>query len=125
RRFLEEKGCLIIKDSSANKTGVICSSFEVLCGLTLGDDLFLKEKDKLVMEILERLKECASNEANLLLRTLKEQEEGGYLTEISDEISSRINRFCYQLLDHLETVPLSSNPKDPLIKFFLDYCLPT
>jgi glutamate dehydrogenase len=123
RRFLEEKGCLIIKDSSANKTGVICSSFEVLCGLTLGDDLFLKEKETLVKEILERLKTCASNEAQLMLRTLKE--EGGYLTSISDRISERINQFTYQLLDHLESSPLSSDRNDPLIKFFLNYSLKT
>ncbi len=123
RRFLEEKGCLIIKDSSANKTGVICSSFEVLCGLTLGDEEFLKQKEQLVKEILERLKECASNEAQLLLRTLKE--EGGYLTAISDKISERINQFTYQLLDHLEGIPLSTNANDPLIKTFQSYCLTT
>src|SRR5262249_36634841 len=30
RHYLEEAGALIIKDSSANKGGVICSSFEIL-----------------------------------------------------------------------------------------------
>lgn len=123
RRFLEENGCLIIKDSSANKTGVICSSFEVLCGLTLGDELFFKEKDVLVREILERLRECAANEAQLMIRTLNEQ--GGYLTAISDAISSRINQFTYQLLDHLEGITLIDDPNDPLTKYFLTYCLPT
>ena len=34
RERLEKLGIVLIKDSSANKTGVICSSFEVLCGLT-------------------------------------------------------------------------------------------
>lgn len=123
RRILEEKGALIIKDSSANKTGVICSSFEVLCGLVLEDDLFLKWKDTLVEEILERLRECASNEADLLLNTLKK--EGGYLTYISDQISARINQYTYELLDYLEEVPLSNDPSDPLIKYFLNYALPT
>lgn len=123
RRFLEENGVLIIKDSSANKTGVICSSFEILSGLTLSDEEFIANKAQLVSEILERLKLCASNEANLLLRTLKE--EGGYLTDISDLISKRINQFTYQLLDFLDEMELSKNPQDPLVRRFLRYCLPT
>jgi glutamate dehydrogenase len=123
RRFLENKGVLIIKDSSANKTGVICSSFEVLCGLVLDDELFLQYKEILINEILERLKECAANEADLLLDTFKQ--EGGYLTDISDKISERINRYTYELLDYLDNVPISNDPADPLIKYFLNYALPT
>ncbi|MGE4573323.1 NAD-glutamate dehydrogenase domain-containing protein [Parachlamydia sp.] len=123
RRFLEENGVLIVKDSSANKTGVICSSFEILCGLALSDEEFIANKDQLVMEILDRLKKCASNEAQLLLRTLAEQ--GGYLTDISELISKRINQFTYQLLDFLDEMELSKDPHDPLIRRFLRYCLPT
>jgi glutamate dehydrogenase len=122
RRFLEEEGCLIVKDSSANKAGVICSSFEVLSGLTLGDDLFETNKKVIVEELLKRLVQCASNEANLLLTTLKQ--EGGYLTAISDKISDQINRFTYEILDHLAEVKLSDDLKDPLIKTYLDYALP-
>jgi len=123
RRFLEEKGCLIIKDSSANKAGVICSSFEVLCGLTLNDETFLEYKTNLVEEVLEKLKDCASNEAKLLLQTLKEQD--GYLTDISDQISARINHFTYQLLDYLDEITLANTPNDSLTKYFLSYCLHT
>ncbi len=122
RRNLEKLGVLIIKDSSANKCGVICSSFEVLSGLTLGDDEFVKVKAELVKEILDRLNQCALNEADLLLRTHKET--GEFLTDISEKISQRINEFTYTLLDFLDTIPLSSDPKDPLIKTFFDYCLP-
>lgn len=123
REFLEDRGVLIVKDSSANKTGVICSSFEVLCGLVLEDEAFLKEKRQLVKEILERLKRCADNEASLMLRT--HAEKGGYLTEISDQISNRINQFTYQLLDFFDTIPLSLDPRNPLIKEFLNYALPS
>lgn len=122
RRALEKLGVLIIKDSSANKTGVICSSFEVLCGLAIDDETFIANKDTLVKEILERLAECASNEVQLLLRTHKETNE--FLTDISHEISIRINEFTYQLLDYLDTIPWPTDPNDPLIKCFLDYCLP-
>lgn len=120
RTILEKLGVLIIKDSSANKTGVICSSFEVLCGLCLGDEKFLELKPILVEEILERLRQCALYEANLLLQT--HYETGKFLTEISAEISDRINLFTYQILDYLDPLTLSKNPNDPLMKCFFSYC---
>ena len=123
RLSLEKLGVLIIKDSSANKTGVICSSFEVLCGLALGDEEFIANKEQLVKEIIERLQVCAFNEARILLKT--HQESGGYLSEISELISERINHYTYQILDYLEEQPLPTNLDHPLIKCFLSYCLPT
>ena len=122
RRILEQLGVLIIKDSTANKTGVICSSFEVLCGLALQDDQFLNDKALLISEILERLKKCASQEANLLLTTHKET--GEFLTDISQQISERINQFTYDLLGHLEKLPWNNDLNDPLTKCYLEYCLP-
>lgn len=123
RRALEKLGVLIIKDSSANKTGVICSSFEVLCGLALSDEQFIAHKQTLIKEILERLKLCAFEEASLLLRTYKETHE--YLTDISQKVSEKINLFKFQLLDHLDTLSWSHDPKDPMTLCFLSYCLPT
>nr|MBA2727386.1 glutamate dehydrogenase [Parachlamydiaceae bacterium] len=123
RDTLENLGVLIIKDSSANKTGVICSSFEVLCGLALGDEKFLENKKILVKEILERLQVCATNEAKLLLRT--HEKTGQNLTEITNEVSERINLYTDQLLNYLDAQPLDSNPTSPLMACFLDYCLPT
>lgn len=123
RRALEKLGVLIIKDSSANKTGVICSSFEVLCGLALNDEQFMAHKSLLVPEILERLVACAAHEVQLLLRTHKETNE--FLTDISHEISIRINEFTYQLLDYLDGIPWPEDANNPLTKCFLDYCLPT
>lgn len=123
RRMLEKLGVLIIKDSSANKTGVICSSFEVLCGLCLGDEKFIAHKATLVSEILERLKICAGREAQLLLRSHKET--GEFLTDISQQISDKINQFTYQLLDYLDRIPWSKDPENPITKNFLNYCLAT
>lgn len=122
RRALEKLGVLIIKDSSANKTGVICSSFEVLCGLALKNGEFIANKNALVAEILERLKQCASQEAQLLLRTHKETKE--YLTDISQQISERINQYTYELLNYLDTIPWSIDPDDLLTRCFFSYCLP-
>jgi len=123
RRKLEKSGVFIIQDSSANKGGVICSSFEVLCGLTIGDATFMAYKDILVQEILERIQACASNEANLLLSTHKES--GEYLTEISAKLSKKINLYTDQILDFLEPQQLQNDPANPFIKCFLNYCLPT
>lgn len=120
RRRLEKLGTLIIKDSSANKTGVICSSFEVLSGLTLGDELFMKEKEALVKEILDRLKELSQKEANLLLKT--HQLTGEFLTDISERISFRINQFTYQLLDYFESISLDEGENKGLLDCFLTYC---
>ena len=123
RRILEEKGVLIIKDSSANKGGVICSSFEVLCGLAIDEQTFLKHKKALVAEILERLKLYAAYEADILLKTHKET--GEFLTSLSDRISENINQYTYELLDYLDQQPLSNSMEDPMIRCFLLYCLPT
>jgi glutamate dehydrogenase len=123
RRALEKLGVLIIKDSSANKTGVICSSFEILAGLTLGDKEFSANKEALVKEIMERLAVCVRKEARLLLETYRDT--GQFLTALSDKVSENINKYTYQILDYLETRPLSQNVKDPMIQCFLDYCLPT
>lgn len=122
RHLLEDLGVLIIKDSSANKAGVIASSFEVLYGLVLDDKEVLKYKTVLVEEILNILKQCAHNEAILMINTHKATKQP--LTTISDKISDKINEFTYILLEHLEKIDLSKDPNDPMIKCFLNYCPP-
>lgn len=122
RRALEKLDVLIIKDSSANKGGVTCSSFEVLSTLCLSEEEFLKEKPRLVKEILGIIRAQAKDEAQLLLRT--HQHTSMYLTEISDLISEKINHYMYELLDHLQTIALSQDPKDPLIQALFNYCPP-
>lgn len=122
RRALEKLGVLIFRDSSANKGGVICSSYEVLCTLTLTEEEFKEEKDVLISQILELIKKAALNEALLMLHT--HQKDQSFLTDLSEEVSQRINTFKYELLDYLETVSLSNNPQDPLIRSLFLYCPP-
>ncbi len=122
RRFLEKLGVLIIKDSSANKGGVMCSSFEVLASLCLSEEEFCKEKKHLVEEILGVIQAKSKEEADLLLRN--HQATGAFLTDISDKISERINHYMYALLEYLQGVTLSNDPKDPLTVALLNYCLP-
>lgn len=122
RRTLEKLGTLIIKDSSSNKGGVTCSSFEVLSSLCLSEEEFLKEKPVLVAQILEIIKAQARDEARLMLRTHKQT--GGFLTDISEEISAKINGFMYELLDYFQTITLSNDPNNPLIQALINYCPP-
>lgn len=123
RYALEKLGVLIVKDSSANKGGVICSSFEVLCLLALGPYEFIHHKNQLIKEVLERIRECCLNEVKLLLKTHKASKE--FLTDISEQISQRINRYKYEILDHLEKIQLTKDVGDSYIRCFLRYCLPT
>jgi glutamate dehydrogenase len=122
RRELERLGVLVIKDSSANKGGVICSSFEVLTGLVLSESEFIANKPTLMQEILEIIKMRALDEATLMLKV--HRETNAYLTDISEWISEKINLFMYELLDYLQTQTLPSNPSDPLIQCLLNYCPP-
>lgn len=119
RHNLEKEGVLIIKDSSANKGGVICSSYEVLSGLVLAEEEFLEHKETLAKEFLEIIKERAKEEASLLLATHKETHIP--LTELSEKVSERINAFKYQILDTLLPIKLSSDPKDHLVQCLLQY----
>lgn len=122
RRSLEKMGVLIFKDSSANKGGVTCSSFEVLSSLALSEEEFLKEKSTIVSEILEIIRIRAKEEALLMLKTHRETQ--AFLTDISEWISERINMYKDQLIAYLQTVTLSQDPHDPLTRCLLNYCPP-
>ena len=56
----------IVKDSSANKCGVICSSMEIVASMSLSDDEFLEMKDLYVSQVIDRLRELARLEAQLI-----------------------------------------------------------
>jgi glutamate dehydrogenase len=120
RRALEKIGVIIIKDSSANKGGVICSSFEVLSGLVLSEEEFIKHKSTLVEEILTVIENRCRDEAQTLLAAHGQKP----LTEVSELISQQINHYTDELLLFLNKETLSNDPKDPLIKCLLNYCLP-
>ena len=71
RGYLSAAGVSIIKDSSANKCGVICSSFEVLASMLLSEQEFLENKVEFVRQVVERLQLLARYEAQLLFREQK------------------------------------------------------
>lgn len=67
RKSLSELGCLIIKDSSANKCGVICSSYEISACMLVSEAEFLAMKAEYVEQVLVKLRELARREAMLLM----------------------------------------------------------
>jgi glutamate dehydrogenase len=118
RHHLEELGVLIFKDSSANKGGVICSSYEVLCMLALGEELFTQHKTQLVEEILQIIATRCNQEATLLLEAHRTTNQP--LTRLSDALSVKINTTKDLLLAHLTNEELTP----ALIRCFLAYCPP-
>ncbi|MCB9680464.1 MAG: hypothetical protein H6733_03260 [Alphaproteobacteria bacterium] len=68
RAQLSARGVSIVKDSSANKCGVICSSFEIAACMVLDEAQFLAVKDVFVQQVLDRLRTLARSEAELLFK---------------------------------------------------------
>ena len=92
RRGLEDAGLLVIKDSSANKGGVICSSYEVLAGLVLDDAEFLSIKATFVKEVVTIIRARAESEAKALISAWKRRAGRVRLSDLSQQISAEINR---------------------------------
>lgn len=67
REELSKLDVLIYKDSSANKCGVICSSYEIQASMLLEDDAFMAIKEQYAAEVLEKLRIFARLEARALL----------------------------------------------------------
>ncbi|MBU2497446.1 MAG: NAD-glutamate dehydrogenase, partial [Proteobacteria bacterium] len=91
RTEIQKKGVIVLRDASANKCGVISSSYEVLANLLMSEKEFLANKEAYVKDVMAILDKRAEDEANLIFR--RNREEGGkqYFTEISNAISREIN----------------------------------
>ena len=90
RKELFKAGCLIFKDSSANKCGVICSSYEIGASMLLNEKQFLEIKAEFVEQVLVKLRELARSEAELLMAEGRRHPHTP-LTELSTELSKVIN----------------------------------
>ncbi len=91
RSGLATKGVYVVKDSSANKCGVICSSFEVLANLLVDTDTLLEIKPQFVREVVDRLRELARLEAELLFDAHR-RDPSIALPEHSVRLSREVNR---------------------------------
>jgi len=105
RRKLQEKGVVILRDASANKCGVISSSYEILANLMLTDREFLFHKERYVEDVIARLNQRASDEAQLIFNRYEQLGGGTLYTEISDGISREINQAYARLFEFFEDHP--------------------
>ena len=91
REFLSSHGVLIVKDSSANKCGVICSSLEILSSMLLTEDEFMEIKAIFIEEVLEKLRFLAKLEANALFKEFRHRPSSS-LPAISVHLSQSITK---------------------------------
>jgi len=89
--LFEHSGLPVVKDSSANKCGVICSSMEIVASMALSDDEFVAIKPAYVEQTLARLRHLAALEASLLFAEARSR-PGEPLPALSERISRAILR---------------------------------
>lgn len=92
RANLEKAGLLAIKDSSANKGGVICSSYEVLAGLVMSEKEFIARKPRYVREVIDIIRALSDDEAKALVSAWIRRGREVALSALSPEFSEEINR---------------------------------
>eukprot|EP00980_Cylindrotheca_fusiformis_P007187 scaffold1514_cov118-Cylindrotheca_fusiformis.AAC.7 len=114
KALFEEAGVVIVKDSSANKGGVITSSYEIISAMLLSEDTFFEHKEEIVGEVLAKLRDLAKMEAELLFR--EGRVYGKALPEVSQIISNCINSATDALSAALDT--LSKEDRDQLLPLF-------
>jgi len=113
REILYRQGVHIVKDSSANKCGVITSSCEVAGSMLLSTDEFMGIKIELVQDMVTNLRHLARLEAELLFREYKNYP--GMLPHFSERISFAIGKVTDAITDLLA----DQNPGDPLFEELL------
>lgn len=99
RDVLERAGVLVIRDSSANKGGVICSSYEVFAQLTIGEEQVGVYKVQIAQEVLAKIAHLCRLEMTLLLNTHKKT--GLPCSLISKQISTKILEVASKVRDEL------------------------
>jgi len=99
RRSLSNEGIIILKDSSANKCGVICSSFEIGACMLLDETEFMDIKEEFVEQVLAKLRALARSEAELLAR-LHQHHPHSPLPEMSIQISEVMSRTADAVINH-------------------------
>lgn len=120
RTKLSEAGAMIIKDSSANKCGVICSSYEIIACMLLNEKEFLDIKDQFVDQVLAKLRILARREAALLLRVHQHRPNIPL-----PELSIRLSRVMMRTSDGIEAALDSLAPEDAeLVRQLVDDHLP-
>lgn len=92
-----------MRDASANKCGVISSSYEIIANLLLSEREFMEQKKRYATDVLAILEKRAADEARLILQ--RRRESGGTLlcSDISETISQNINGLYSRLFQFFVT----------------------
>ncbi len=114
RAELQRRGVVIIRDASANKCGVISSSYEIIANLLMSDDEFLSNKDQYVKEVIEILNQMSEREASLILKRYTECSGQISYTDISNDISREINDHYSKIFNFFQLNPELSNKTEYL-----------
>jgi len=104
RTRMQKRGVIIMRDASANKCGVISSSYEIIANLLLTEGEFLQHKQRYVGDVLAILEQRSGDEARLILRRHREN-PGLLCTEISDAVSNEINGHYARLFGFFQGQP--------------------
>ncbi|GLD95977.1 hypothetical protein PINS_up004655 [Pythium insidiosum] len=99
--LFDNAGVVIVKDSSANKCGVICSSYEIISSMLLETEEFMNIKKELVDEVVVKLRQLALVEAQLLFREYKKNPDAA-LPPVSERISRAIIRVHDAVLEKFD-----------------------
>jgi glutamate dehydrogenase len=121
-QLFETAGVLIVKDSSANKCGVITSSYEICASMLLSEEEFLAIKEELVEDVLKKLRDLARREAELMFREYSHYP--GALPLFSQRISNSINRAYAAIRRDITDIKPGDETFDKLLPLFLDEHLP-
>lgn len=105
RLTLQQKGVVIMRDASANKCGVISSSYEIIANLIFSDEEFLANKDEYVSDVIDILNEMAEVEARAVIRKYRELDGSETYTEISSLLSQEINNHYARMFNYFESNP--------------------
>ena len=114
RTEIQKKGVIVIRDASANKCGVISSSYEIIANLLMTTKEFLAHKEAYVQDVLEILEKRAEEEARLIFRRYRENNGKLFYTQISDAISVEINEHYARLFPLFQAHP--GWPDQPLFR---------
>jgi glutamate dehydrogenase len=106
---LQKRGVVILRDASANKCGVISSSYEIIANLLMTEKEFLANKERYVADVLDILETRAADEARLIFRRYREPGNSALYTEVSAAISSEINAHYARLFDYFQRNPQLCN----------------
>ena len=121
RDYLEDRGVFIFRDSSANKCGVVSSSYEILGGLSLDDEQFVKIKKTLAENILVRLEHLAKAEAKCMIDYYVQMDKKVHMSHVSELVSKKINQFTDELAAYLAKIDLKAPENKKLLDIFINY----